>query len=161
MSLLPPLIRLNKRMFTRNSVAVRIGLARIVDVDSIEWSDEVPHELVPGMNDGGPALGKARGLYTCEAMLSVYADAASSVETLMLLENPLAGVDLSQVNFQLLVNMTEDVRTRGILIANCNVVGRPSRTVGNDGSAIVMQYKLQPTYIIEDGKGLLNPLPSF
>lgn len=158
MPLAPPLVRLNKKLFTRNSCAVRIGPVRITDVDSIDWSDEIPHELVAGMNDGGTPIGKIRGMYTCEATLSVYADAASAVELAIIAQGLAVSTDLSAYTFNLLVSMTEDVRTRTALIAQCNVVGRPSRTVGADGNAIVMQYKLQPTYIVEDGKSLVNLL---
>lgn len=159
---IPALIRANNKMFTRNSCAVRLnGVIRITDVDSIEWSDEVASELIAGMNDGGIPLGKATGPYTCSASISVYADAASRFETAVLLANPLAANNLNAATFQLSVTMREDIRTRVVAIVNCNIVGRPSRTVGNDGSAIVKQYQLQPTIVLEDGKGLVNMVPAF
>lgn len=162
MPLLPPLVRLNKKMFTRNSVAIRLnGALRITDVDAIDWSDEVPHELVPAMNDGGAPVGKARGMYGCEATIGIYADAAAAWEIAILAASPLALGDLSAANFQLIITMTEDVRSRIVLIQDCNIVGRPSRTVGNDGNAIVMQYKLQPMLIRENGIGLVNNIPAF
>jgi len=160
--MIPTLIRLNGKMFTRNSVAVRVnGVFRITEIDSIEWSDEIPHELVNGMNDGGPALGKAPGLYTCSASLGIYADAASKFELAVIASFPPALNNLAAATFQLALVMSEDVRVRSVILVNCNIVGRPSRTVGNDGSAIVMQYALQPTQVIEDGKALVNLIPAF
>jgi len=161
---IPTLVRLNGKVFTRASTAVRInGIFRFVEVDSIEWSDEKPHELVGAMNDGGPPLGKAEGNYTCSASISVYADAALKFETAIRTGASVPALDptnLSAVTFQLLITMREDVRTRSVLLVNCNIVGRPSRTVGNDGSAIVKQYQLQPTQILEDGQGLNNLIPA-
>lgn len=158
---IPTLIRLNGKMFTRASTAVRInGLFRMTAIDSVEWSDEIPHELVQGMNDGGMPLGKAQGPYTCGGSISVYADAASQFESAIRIGSPLAGPNLSAAIFQLGVIMREDVRTRGVVLVNCNVVGRPSRTVGNDGAAIVKQYQLQPTLVLEDGNALVNLIPA-
>lgn len=148
-------------MFTRASTSVRInGVLRIVEVDSIEWSDEIPHELVGAMNDGGAPLGKAQGNYGCTASIAVYADAASKFEAMVKSGSPQAALNLSAATFQLNVIMREDVRTRAVTLVNCNIVGRPGRTVGNDGSAIVMQYQLQPTLVIEDGNALVNLLPA-
>jgi hypothetical protein len=74
---IPTLIRANGKTFTRNSVAIRVnGVFRLTDVDSIEWSDERPTELVAGMNSGGPPVAKAQGNYGCAGSISVYADAA-------------------------------------------------------------------------------------
>jgi len=162
---IPTLIRANGKMFTRNSCAVRMnGIFRLTDVDSLEWSDERASELVNGMNDGGAPLGKAQGPYTCSASLSVYADAASKFEA-MVRASPLAitntdPFDLSSFTFQVGIILSEDVRTRAIAWINCNVVGRPSRTVGNDGSAIVKQYQLQPLQIREDGLALVRTIPA-
>lgn len=162
--MIPTLVRLNGKMFTRASTAVRInGIFRITEVDSVEWSDEKPHELVGAMNDGGAPLGKAEGIYACSASISVYADAASKFEA-MIRANPVGGsldpLNLSAFNFQLAIMFREDVRTRSVALINCNVVGRPSRTVGNDGTAIVKQYQLQPTQVREDGLALINTIPA-
>jgi hypothetical protein len=160
---IPTLVRLNGKMFTRNSVAVRInGVFRIIGVDSIEWSDERPTELVPGMNDGGPPVGKATGNYGCTGSIGVYADEASNFETAIFLGPSVPGnpLDLTSATFQVGIVMREDVRVRAVTLVNCNIKGRPSRTVGNDGSAIVMQYELQPTLVLEDGKTLASLLPS-
>lgn len=159
---IPTLVRLNGKMFTRNSVAARVnGVIRIVEIDSLEWSDEVATELVPGMNDGGPPLGVATGNYSCDASIGVYADAASKFEAAVLLGSPTALNNLSAAIFQFPITFREDVRTRSVILVNARIVGRPSRSVGNDGSAIVMNYKLQPTLILEDGKSLVNMVPSF
>lgn len=149
-------------MFTRASTAVRLnGVFRVTEIDTIEWSDEIPHELVSAMNDGGAPLGKAPGNYACSASISVYADAAPRFEAAILLANPTAGPNLAAATFQLGITFREDVRTSGVILVNCNIVGRPSRTVGNDGTAIVKQYQLQPTLVLEDGKSLVNLLPAF
>lgn len=159
--MIPTTIRLNGKVFTRNSVAIRVnGVIRITGIESVEWSDETPFELVPGMNDGGIPLGKAQGNYTCAASISVYADEASKFEAAVLLGSPLAGVNLSAATFQLPIVMREDIRTRVVVLANCNISGRPSRTVSADGSALVAQYQLQPTLVLEDGKALVNLIPA-
>ena len=159
--MIPTLIRANGKMFTRNSCAVRLnGVVRVTAVDTIEWSDEVPAELVAGMNDGGMPLGVALGNYTCGASISVHADAAPMFEAAILLGSPLALNNLTAALFQLSITMREDVRTRVVAIVNARIVGRPSRTVGNDGNAIVKQYQLQPTLILEDGKSLVNMTPA-
>lgn len=159
--MIPTVIRANGKLFSRNSVSVRVnGVIRITGVDSVEWSDEVPYELVAGMNDGGMPLGKVGGNYTCSASISVYADECSKFEAAVLLGSPLAGNNLTAATFQLPIIMREDVRTKSILLVNCNITGRPSRTVGNDGSAIVMQYALQPVLVVEDAKTLVNLLPA-
>lgn len=159
---IPTLIRANGKMFTRNSCAVRLnGVFRCTGIDSLEWSDEVPYELVPGMNDGGPPLGKAPGNYACAASISVYADEASKFEAGVALTGlSLDPTNLSSYVFQLVIAMREDIRVRSVLLVNCNITGRPSRTVSNDGSAIVMQYALQPTIVIEDGKSLVSLIPA-
>ena len=158
---IPTLVRANGKMFTRASCAVRInGVFRLPDVDSVEWSDEIPFELVGAMNDGGIPLGKAQGNYTCSASLSVYADAASKFEMMVLAGSPQALNNLAAATFQLGIFMREDVRTGGVVCVNCNIIGRPSRTVGNDGTALVKQYQLQPTLVLEDGKSLVNMVPA-
>lgn len=159
---IPTVVRLNGKMFTRNSTAVRVnGIIRITGIDTITWSDEVATELVQGMNDGGIPLGKGTGPYSCGASISVYADEASKFETAVLLGSPLAGLNLNAAIFQLPIIFREDVRTRSVVLVNCNIVGRPERTVGNDGTAIVKQYQLQPTLVLEDGKSLVNLIPAF
>lgn len=161
--MIPTTIRLNGKVFTRNSVAVRVnGIFRITEVDSIDWFDEKPHELVPAMNDGGAPLGKGEGNYSCGGTISVYADACSKFETAAMALSPQAraAFNLAAATFQLAITMREDVRTRAVLLVNCNIVGRPQRTVGADGAAIVKQYQLQPTYLTEDGLALVNLLPA-
>jgi hypothetical protein len=159
--MIPTSIRLNGKVFTRNSVSIRVnGVIRITGVESVEWSDETPFELVSGMNDGGVPLGKAQGNYGCTASISVYADEAAKFEAAVLAGSPLAGLNLSAATFQLPIIMREDVRTRSILLVNCNIAGRPSRTVGADGTALVSQYALQPTLVLEDGKALVNLIPA-
>lgn len=160
---IPTTIRLNGKVFTRNSVAIRVnGVIRLTGVESVEWSDETPFELVSGMNDAGPPLGKAQGNYACSASISVYADEASKFEAAVRTPGPSipSGPHLSAATFQLVITMREDVRTRVVLLANCNISGRPSRTVGNDGTPIVHQYALQPTLVVEDGETLVNLLPA-
>ena len=160
---LPTVIRANGRVFTRNSVAVRVnGIVRLVDVDSLEWSDERATELVPGMNNGGPPVGKAVGNYACDASLSIYTDAASIFESAIFLGPSLPSdpTDLTSATFQMSVVLREDFRTRSIVWVNCSLKGRPSRTVGNDGSTIVSQYQIQPTLILEDGKSLASLIPA-
>lgn len=159
--IIPNTIRINGKVFTRNSVAVRVnGLVRITEIDTIDWNDEKPHELVPGMNSGGPPIGKAEGNYGCGANIGIYADAASKWEAAVLAGFPLAGLNLSKAIFQLPIVMSEEARVRSAMLVSCNIVGRPTRTVGADGSAIVMQYALQPLYIVEDGKTLVDLLPA-
>lgn len=159
--MIPTTVRLNGKVFTRNSVAIRVnGVIRITGVESIEWSDEVPYELVSAMNDGGVPLGKAAGNYTCSASISVYADEVSKFTAAVRLGDPAAGPNLSAATFQLAISMREDVRTKSILLVNCNISGRPTRTVGNDGNAIVHQFQLQPTVVIEDQDALVNLLPA-
>lgn len=158
---LPTLIRLNGKLFTRASVSIRVnGIIRISDVDTMEWSDEIAFELVNGMNEGGVPLGKAQGNYNCAASIGVYADSASFFEQAIIIGSPLAGTNLAAATFQLSVQMREDVRTRTVILVNCNIVGRPSRTVSNDGTAIVMQYQLQPVIVLEDGFSLVSLTPA-
>lgn len=158
--ILPPLVRLNGKAFTRQSVAVRLnGLFRIVGIDNIKWDDETPTELVSGMNDQGMPVGKATGNYTCSASMAVYLDEAELVDAYVLGSNPTAGTNLSAANFQLLVSMREDVRFLTVAMVNCNIKKR-GVTVGSGGEALVREYDLQPTAIIENGKSLVNILPS-
>lgn len=158
--IIPTSVRLNGKVFTRNSVAIRVnGIIRITDVDSIDWHDENPHELVQGMNSGGFPIGKAEGMYACDATIGIYADATSKWEAAILAGDPTAGNNLSAANFQLSIIMSEEFRTKSIVLMNCNITARPTRTVGADGSAIVMQYGLQPVAIVEDGKTLRNITP--
>ncbi len=160
--IIPTNIRLNGKVFTRNSVAVRLnGVQRITAVDTLDWNDEKPHELVPAMNGGGAPLGKAEGLYACGATIGIYADESPLFELAILASDPTAGTNLSKATFQLIISMTEEIRSKSIVLANCNVVGRPTRTVGADGSAIVMQYALQPLFISEDGRTLVDLTPAF
>lgn len=135
------------------------GAFRLTGIDSIDWSDEVPMDLVGAMNEGGPPLGKGVGVYTCAAQLSVYLDECAAFELALLALSPLAGSNLSAVVFQLPIIVREEMRTHSALLANCSIKGR-SVTVGNDGSALVKQYTLQPTYIVENGLSLVSLTPS-
>lgn len=158
---LPVFVRANGKMFTRNSTAIRLnGIIRLTDVDSIEWSDERPAELVLAMNDGGAPLGQALGNYNTDASISLYADYCTLFEAAVLAANPTALNDLSACTFSIAISMMEDVRLRTVMLVGCRIVGRPSRTVGNDGSAIVKQYALKPTLILENGLALVNLTPS-
>jgi hypothetical protein len=158
---LPITIRLNGKAFTRNSVSIRPnGLTRFKDVDSVSWSDERPSELVQPMNDGGISLGKAVGNYTCDASISVFLDACGAFEEIIALSpgvtNPL---DLSSVNFQLPIIIREEVRVRSVILVNCTIKKR-SVSVGSDGTALVQEYGLQPTMILEDGRSLISLIPA-
>lgn len=151
----------NGKTFTRNSVAARVnGILRTTAVDSISWSDEKPHELVPAMNSGGPPLGKAEGNYACTAMIGIFASHVDQFEAAILAGDPLALLNLSAANFQMVITLTERALTKSIIWRDCNIVGRGDRTIGSDGSAIVFPYTIQPTYILEDGKGLVNLQPA-
>lgn len=154
-------VRLNNKVFTRNSTAIRVnGVYRVTAVDTADWNDEKPHELIAAMNSGGVPLGKAEGNYACGATLGIYADAAPAFELAVLAGDPLAGTNLSKATFNLIITMAEDIRLSTAAIVGCNIVGRPTRTIGSDGAAIVKQYALQPLYIIEDGKSLVDLLPA-
>lgn len=156
-----PTIRINGKVYARKSVSVRPnGAFRLTSIDSIEWSDERPAELVNGMNGGGLPEGKAVGNYNCSASLSIYLDAAANFERELLLLSPLAGTNLSDVTFQLPILIQEDVRIHSALLVNVSITGRKT-AVGNDGSALVKEYTLQPTVIVENGLSLVNLLPSF
>lgn len=155
----------NGKTFTRNSAAIRLnGITRIIAVDSIDWEDDRPNELVQGMNNGGIPLGKADGIYTCSATIGIYGPWAPQFESAVLLGDPIAAAtqpgNLNAATFQLMILMTEGANTIDAELVNCNIVGRPTRTIGNDGATFVKQYKLQPLYIIEDGKSLVNLTPA-
>jgi hypothetical protein len=155
-----PTVRLNGTVFTRKSTAIRLnGVSRITAVDSLEWSDEVPAELVSAMNDGGVPLGKAIGNYGCAASIGIYLDASAAFEAELMLTNPLAAGNLSAVTFQLSIIAREDVRSCNVVLVNCNIKGR-ANSVGNDGSALVKTYTLQPTMVLENGIGLVNIIPA-
>ncbi len=155
-----PTIRINGKVFSRKSVSVRPnGAFRLTAIDSIEWSDERPAELVNGMSGGGMPEGKSVGNYNCSATLSVYADASVNFERELLLLSPLAGTNLADVTFQLPIIISEDFRNYTALLINCSIVGR-KMSVGNDGSALVKEYTLQPTAIVDNGLSLVNLLPA-
>lgn len=161
--IIPTNVRVNGKLMTRNSVAVRVnGVIRTTDLDTINWSDSRPAELIQGMNDGGKPLGKAPGPYACAAGLGVYADAAPAFIASILAGAPLAlaSGNLSDAIFQMIITLTEDVRTRIITWRDCTITERGERTVGNDGSAIIMPYTIQPVVIEEDGLGLYNRIPA-
>ncbi len=157
-----PTVRLNGTLFTRRSVAVRLnGISRITAIDSLEWSDEVPAELVSAMNDGGIPLGKALGNYTCSASMSVYLDAAKAFELEVMALNPLAlaSGNLAAATFQLSIIAREEARVCNVVLVNCSIKAR-ANSVGSDGSALVKQYTLQPTMVLENGLGLANLIPA-
>lgn len=162
--MISPVVRLNGRVFTRNSVSVRLnGVARVNAVDSLDWSDEVPMELVPSMNEGGPPLGKAAGPYTCDASIGVYLDYCAAFEQQVLALDPVSlassGGNLSASNFALLVVAREDVRVHAVTIVNCSIKRREI-SVGNDGSALVQKYSLQPTIVLSNGTSLVRLTPA-
>lgn len=153
-------IRLNNHVFGRNSVAVRLnGGDRIIGVESINWSDEVPVELVPALNDQGMPLGKVSGNYACASDISLYEDEAQLFEQKLGLLNPAALGNLSQVNFQLVISYREDVRIGTAMIANCSVKGR-EWAVSTDGSALVRKITLQPMVVLSNGFSLCNLVPA-
>ncbi|AKV03192.1 hypothetical protein AKJ09_09855 [Labilithrix luteola] len=159
---LPVVVRVNKQMFTRKSVSIRPnGLARLTEVDSLEWSDEVAKELVPGMNDGGAPLGQAHGNYSCAASISVYLDACDKFETIIMALDPIATAqgNLAAAVFQLPIITREELRVSTALLVDCTIAAG-AISVGNDGSALVRQYTIQPTYIIENGRSKINLLPA-
>ncbi len=157
-----PTIRLNGNVFTRKSTAVRInGVYRLNGIDSMEWSDELPAELVSAMNEGGVPLGKAIGNYTCAASMSVYLDECAAFEAGIMALSPIAIAEgrLGAAVFQIAVITREEVRTRTVVLVNCNITGK-SDSIAADGSARVKQYTLQPTVVIEDGLSLVRLTPA-
>lgn len=157
-----PTIRLNGRVFTRASTAIRLnGVFRLNGVESAEWSDELPSELVPGMNEGGLPLGKGDGNYTCAASISLFLDECTAFETAVMAMSvpPATPFKLSSANFQLSIVTREEVRVRPVLLMNCNIVGQQN-SVSADGSARVKQYTLQPTAVIENGLSLVRLTPA-
>lgn len=158
------LVRLNGQMFTRRSVTIRLnGLARIKGVDSVEWTDAVPQELVGGMNSGGAPLGKASGNYTCTGSISLYMDTAiafaRAIGVISAAFDPLAGGSLATAPFNINISFKEDVRVGTVILSGCTIAGRDN-SVGNDGSALVKKITLQPTIVIEDGLSLVSLLPA-
>lgn len=157
-------VRANGKMMSRASCAIRInGAQRLVDVDSIDWSDEIATELVSPNVNNRPPLGVVKGNYGCTASIAIHADACDAFEQAALEGSSLPSLpsfvapNLSGPRFQLTITMREEMRTRTVQLVNCVIVGRPSRTVSADGSgAIVKQYQLQPLLILEDGKTLVN-----
>jgi len=157
-------IRLNGKLFTRNSVAIRVnGLFRISGVDTIDFSESQPHETVAPMNENGPPAGKAPGVYTCTATMGIYLDEALLFEA-MLLADPtqlMTGLALASKNFTLGFSASEDmgIRSYRASLNSCNITDR-SQSVSADGSHLVMQYTLKPTYITTNGYALINLIPS-
>ena len=157
---LPGVVYLNRREFTRKSVAVRPnGLKRLRGIDSIDWSDEVAKELVPGMNGDGPPMGQAHGLYTCSASLSIYLSHVDEFELGILALDPLAMGNMSKVVFQLPILAVEEFRTFSVVLADCTIAGS-SASVGSDGSTLIKQYTIQPTYIVENGRSKVDLFPA-
>jgi hypothetical protein len=155
-----PTIRVNGKVHTRRSVAVRLnGVSRLTAIDSLDWSDEVPAELVGAMNGGGPPLGKALGNYTCAASLGMYLDASAAFEAELLVLNPQALGSLADAIFQLVVNVSEDARLVSTTLVNCTITSR-AVTVGSDGAALVKTYALQPTMVVTNGGSLVSLVPA-
>lgn len=157
-----PLVRLNGKMMTRSSCAVRVnGVIRLSDVDTVDWSDERPVELVGAMNDGGLPAGKAFGNYTCDSSIGVYADAADLFETAINLGPSLPGdpFDLTSATFQLIISMREDVRLRVVTLLSCTIKSRAT-SIGSDGASLVVKYGLQPLAVLENGKTLATLIPA-
>jgi hypothetical protein len=162
--MIPPVIRLNGKLLTRNSVSIRLnGVIRLTAVDSTDWSDEVPAELVQGMNEGGPPLGKAMGPYSCAASMGVYLDYAAAFEAAVLASDPVGaatgGGNLAACNVQLMIIAREDARVHATTLVNCSIKGRGT-AVGNDGAALVKMYQLQPTIVLENGLSLVRMTPA-
>ena len=158
------LVRLNGQMFTRKSVSVRLnGLARIKGIDSIEWNDAVPKELVGGMNSGGPPLGQAHGNYTCAGSISLYMDTAiafaRAIGVIQAAFDPTSIGALASAPFTINVAFKEDIRVGTVILSGCTIAGRDN-SVGNDGSALVKKITLQPTIVIEDGFSLVSLIPA-
>lgn len=160
--MLPPLIRLNKKMHTRASATIKYdGTTTLTGVDTLEWSDEKPYELVLPVNKGGPPAGKAEGLYKCSASIALYSDLAAIWEAALLIKATamLGGTDITKAEFNLLLSYREDARIRTVAILDANVVKR-SEGIANDGSKIVTKYDLQPRLVVTGGAALVNMLPS-
>ncbi len=154
------MMRLNNFMFSRASTTVRLnGLMRINGLDAIEWADEVPQELVGGMNNGGPPLGKTRGAYTCSASMTFYEDEASTFMKLLALQDPTLLGDLAKINFQIGIALREEIRVSTVILANCTLKGR-TNSVGNDANALTKVVPLQPQMIIQDGLSLVSLVPA-
>lgn len=157
-----PLVRLNGKMMTRSSCAIRVnGVFRLTDVDSTDWSDERPVELVGAMNDGGLPAGKALGNYTCDASIGIYVDAADAFETALNLGPALPGdpFDLTSSTFSLIISMREDVRLRVVTLVNCTIKSRAT-SIGSDGASLILKYGLQPLAVLENGKTLATLIPA-
>lgn len=158
---LAPLVRLNGRLYTRNSVTLRfLGVDVLKGIDSLDWSDEKPYELVSQVNQGGPPAGKAEGIYKCDASLGLYVDEGDLWEKALMIiaAASLGGNDITKANFPLSLTYREDFRTRVVVLSDVNVVGQSSG-VSNDGKALVTNYKLQPKVIVAGGAALCNLFP--
>lgn len=159
--ILPPMVRINVRLHTRASVTLRFqGVDIMTGIDSIDWSDEKPYELVPGLNQGGPPLGKAEGIYKCDASLGLYTDSGDIYEKALLViaAASLGGTDITKANHQLTLTYREDARVRVVVLADTNVTGRSSG-VSSDGKALTTVYKHQPRVVLAGGASLVNMLP--
>ena len=154
------LIRLNNFMFSRVSTTVRLdGLVRINGLDAVEFADEVPQELVSGMNNGGIPIGKARGAYTCSASLTFFEDEATVFMKLIAAKDPTALGALTAINFNITVSFREELRVSTVLIGDATLKGR-TNSVGNDANALTKQVPLQPKYIMQDGLSLVSLVPA-
>lgn len=69
------------------------------------------------------------------------------------------GGNLSRCNFQLMVIAREDARVNAVTLVDCSIKGRAT-AVGNDGSALVKQYQLQPRIVLENGLSLVRMTPA-
>ena len=158
-------IRLNNRVFSRTSVSVLLnGVLPVQAVDSMSWDHSREMSYVNGLNKGGSPLGVSVGNWDGSASITILTDYAPLFETSLLAspsvppEDPL---DLTQLQFSLIVAYREDVRIRTIEILDCVIKGMPGGAIANDGSASVTQYDLMPMEIRVDGKMLGRTLPTF
>lgn len=154
-------VRLNRRVFTRNSVSMKLQAADLITgLDTANWSDTRALELVNGANQGGAPLGKAEGEYGCSADFALYADEAILFEKKLFLLDPVAAAsqNLSRVNFQMMFQFREDVRLRTILWVNCSIAGQASG-VSSGGDKTVETYTVQPELILRDGAALAHVIP--
>lgn len=155
-------VRLNRRVYTRNSASMKLqGADLITGLDTANWSDTRALELVNGANQGGAPLGKAEGEYGCSADWALYADESILFENKLFLLDPIAAAtrNLSRVNFQMMFQFREDVRLRTILLVNCSIAGTGSG-VSSGGDKTVTTYTVQPEIILYDGAALANLTPS-
>lgn len=159
--ILPPLVRLNGRLFGRASVSVYLDGTPFDAVDSAEWSDEKPYEKVFGLNRGGPPLGEVEGQYSSSASIGMYSDAAQPFENALMIKAAAmgGGTDITRAMFTMVFSYAELERRRVVILQNCRVTKR-GNAVSNDGSALVDTYDILPRVVLAGGAALVNLLPS-